>query len=176
MAATPSARIKLSVLAWEVLTEGIKKGTVPSEVLEDLDLRNGTADGKIDLVYVVTETAKAASSTTTYALDGGVNDSYGDAITFAKVDLILLRNRRTTALAYLEMGPNVANGFGTKTLSRGFWASQPDRSLVAPASWYCAYNKDGVVVDATHSDLDITASAVVGDTNTWDLVILGRSA
>jgi len=171
-----SAIVKLTIEAREILSSAIKAGVVPSTVLEDLDLRNGTSDGQIDLAFARTETAKAASSTTTYALDGTVTDSYGIAITFAEVVLVLVRNRRTTALAWLQVGPNGANGFGVLNGNKGLWNVAADRSTVGPEGWYCAYDPVGVVVDGTHSDLDVDCSAVAGATNSWDILILGRSA
>lgn len=171
-----SAKVQLSIKALEVLNEGIKAGVVPSDVLENIDLRNGTSSGQIDLVFADTETGKAASGTTTYALDGSVNDSFGNAITFVKVVLVLIRNKRTTTNAWLKVGPNAVNGFGTISAEHGFWADATDRSVVNEGGWYVAYDPAGVAVDGTHSDLDVATSAVVGDTNTWDILILGRSA
>lgn len=173
---TSSARVTLSIKASEVLNSGIKAGVVPSTILEDLDLANGTADGKIDLVYAKTETAKAASSLTTYDLTASVTDSYGNVMTFAEVCLIAIRNKRSTALAWLKAGPNAANGFGTIAANKGFFNAAADLAVVGPDSRYVVYDKVGVVVDATHSDFDVACSAVVGDVNTWDILILGRSA
>lgn len=173
---TASAKVKINIEAFELLSTAIKKGVVPASIIEDLDLRNGTANGQIDLAFARSESGKAASGTTTYALDGTVLDSYGNTITFKEVVLILVRNNRATALAYLEVGPNAADGFGTLTASKGFWKDASDRSIVAPESWYVAYDEVGVVVDATHADLDVATSAVVGATNSWDILVLGRSA
>ena len=171
-----TAKVRLSIEAREILSSAIKAGVVPSTILEDLDLRNGTDDGEIDLAFAVTETSKAASGTDDYELDGAVTDSFGKAITFAEVVLILVRNRRTTALAWLQVGPSVANGFGTIDSNKGFFKAATDRAVVGPSGWYCAYDPTGVVVDGTHSDFAVDTSAVAGATNSWDLLILGRSA
>lgn len=173
---TATGKVILSVQAIEVLNEGVKAGVIPSKVLENLDLRAGTSDGQIDLAFVATETGKAVSSTTTYDLRGGVNDSFGDSITFKEVCLILVRNKRTTNLAYLQVGPNSSDGFGTQVLNKGFFADASDRAVVGPEGWYVSYQPAGVSVDATHFNLDVSTSTIVGDINTWDILILGRSA
>ena len=99
-----------------------------------------------------------------------------------EVCLIAVRNKRTTALAYLDVGPHATNGFGRLVSSRGFWpadvgADADQGSIVAPDSWLVLYAKDGVPVTAGTGDmLRVTTSGVVGSTNTWDLLVIGRSA
>lgn len=171
-----SAKVTLTVEAFEVLNSGIKAGVIPSTFLEKMDLRSGTADGQIDLVYAVTTTAVAAGGTTEYDLDGVLEDSFGNVITFAEVNMIAVRNKRSTALAWLQVGPAAATGFGTLTANKGFWLVATDRSNVGPDSWLVLYDKVGVPVTGALKDLAIDTSAVVGATNSWDLLILGRSA
>ena len=172
MAVVSSARVNISVKAYQVIQDGIEAGVIPADFLESITLRNGTDEGEIDLVYAVTESAVAASATTSYDLNNLTH--LGEAVVFDEVVLIVLRNKRTTALASLQAGPNTSDGFGAGAV--GFWASQPDRSVVNPDSWVILYSKAGVIVDATHKVLDIDTSAVVGATNSWDLLVLGRSA
>lgn len=171
-----SAKVKLTILANEILNKAIQAGVVPSTILEDLDLRNGTSCGQIDVVFARSEDTIAASTTTTYTLDTGENDSFGEPIAFVEVVLVLLRNTRCAVGAYLELGANGINGFGALNANKGFWKTQPDRTIVAPGGWACMYEPTGVDVDGTHSDLDVATSAVVGDINSWDILILGRSA
>ena len=179
---TVSAKVNLSIKALEVLNEGIKAGVIPASIIEDLDLRSGTADGQINLAYGTTATTVAASSTTGYDLAGALVDTFGKPITFAEVVLIALRNKRSTALAYITVGPAAANGFGALAGGKGFWvadiaADADNRSVVGPDSWMVLYDKVGVPVTAGTGDLlTVSTSAVVGDVNTWDLLILGRSA
>jgi hypothetical protein len=115
-------------------------------------------------------------------LAGSLINAVGGAVVFAEVCLIAVRNKRTTALAYLDVGPHATNGFGRLASSRGFWpadiAADADQgSIVAPDSWLILYNKDGVPVTAGTADiLRVTTSAVVGSTNSWDILVLGRSA
>lgn len=179
-----SARVRIDIVAQDLLNSGIKAGVVPIKFQETLDLNNGTSDGSIDLVYGVTESSKAASTIFSYDLVGDPNfkDSFGAPVSFVEVVLIAVKNKRTTALAYLDVGPHATNGFGRLSGSRGFWpadaAADADQgNIVAPDSWMVLYNKDGVPVGAGATDiLRVTTSGVAGATNTWDLLICGRSA
>lgn len=180
--ATSSARVVLDVQAIDILSAGIKAGVIPAKFQINLDLPNGTADGSIDRIFSKSESGIAASTITSYDLAGVLTDSFGTVISFAEVCFIAIRNKRTTALAYLDIGPHATNGFGRLASSRGFWpadiAADADQgSIVAPDSWLVLYNKDGVPVTAGTADiLRVTTSAVVGSTNEWDILIMGRSA
>jgi hypothetical protein len=179
---TASARIAVDIRAQELLSAGIRAGVIPSNFHVLLDLTTGTADGQADLVYATTASGVAASTVTSYDLAGSLFDSFGTTLTFVEVCLIAVRNKRTTALAYLDVGPHATNGFGRLASSRGFWpadaAADADQgSIVAPDSWLVLYAKDGVPVTAGTGDvLRVTTSGVAGSTNTWDLLVIGRSA
>lgn len=178
MANTVSAKIRLELKLLELLDTGLRRGAVPTEIIEDLNLTNGTVDGKINLGYYTQASSIAASTTTVVDLVGSVTDAEGSTIDFAEVVCILLINRRETALAWIEVGPDATNGFGARSSNLGFWAHASDRNQVDPyGGIFFAYSKSGVPVAAGSTDeLAITTSAVSGDTNTWDLIILGRSA
>ena len=179
---TASARINIDLLAMDILSSGIVAGGIPAKFIEQFDLNTGTSDSQIDLAYAVTETAIAASTITSYDLAGALSGLVSTPQVFAEVVLIAVRNKRTTALAYLDVGPHATNGFGNLASSRGFWpadiAADADQgSIVAPDSWMVLYAKDGVPVTAGTADiLRVTTSAVAGSTNSWDLLVLGRSA
>lgn len=177
MSTTVTGKLRLEIALWERINSGLKAGVIPSQILHDLDLANGTADGKIDLGYYRQETGKAASGTTTYDLAGSLANTEGTTITFAEVCCVFLYNRRETALAWLQIGPGDTNGFGGISSNKGFWAGTTPRSVVGPQSFVCLYDRVGVPVGAGATDtIDIDTSAVSGDTNAWDLIILGRSA
>lgn len=179
---TPSAKVVIDVQAVEILKSGITAGVIPSKFLVNLDLNNGLTDGSIDLVYAVSESGIAASTITSYDLSGSLKNAFGQAVVFAEVCFIALRNTRTTALAFLDIGPHATNGFGRVSSSRGFWppdiAADADQgSIVAPDSWIVMYAKDGVPVTAATADiLRVSTSSVVGSANSWDLLVMGRSA
>jgi len=182
MPGTASARVNLDIRAQELLSSGIRAGVIPATFSVLLDLTTGTSDGQADLVYAASPSSVAASTVTSYDLAGSLVDSFGTSLTFVEVCLIAVRNKRTTALAYLDVGPHATNGFGRLASSRGFWpadagADADQGSIVAPDSWLVLYSKDGVPVTAGTGDvLRVTTSGVVGSTNSWDILIIGRSA
>jgi len=180
-----SGRVFVNVQAQNILAAGVAAGAIPLSFQAQLELANGTAAGSIDLAYGKTESSIAASTITSYDLSGSLTDAVGAAVVFARVSLIAIRNNRTTALAYLDMGPHATNGFGrlgTPTAGFGFWpadiAADADQgSIVAPGSWVVLHALAGVPLTNAASDiLRVTTSAVVGATNGWDLLILGTSA
>lgn len=179
---TPSAKVVLDIQAVNILSAGVSAGVIPSKMLVNLDLKNGTTDGSIDLVYTDTISSVAASTITSYDLAGSLKDSFGASVTFAEVCLIAVRNNRTTALAYLDVGPHGTNGFGRLASGRGFWPADvggdaDQGTIVGPNSWIVLYSDAGVPVTAGTGDiLRITTSGVTGSTNGWDLIVLGRSA
>jgi hypothetical protein len=190
---TPSASILVNLKVFETVSSGIAKGMFSPEILERIELSNGTSNGvACDKVYYKTETGKAASSSTDYDLAGGLTDKDGASITFAEVCLLFVRNKRSTAAAFLQVGPKAANGFGVVAAGKGFWNAalgSGGGSNVSPAmsssptqensgdAFLLLYDAVGVpVVAATGDILTINCSAVVGDTNAWDIVIIGRSA
>lgn len=190
---TPSAKISVDLKVMELLVSGIRTGVVPANISEYIELSNGTTDGRqCDKVYTARTTGIAASTTTDYDLAGTLKDVDAATISFAEVCLIAVRNLRTTAGAVLAVGPAVANGFGTLAGGKGFWnaaigagggncvgpalASGFDASN-SGASWMIVYDPTGVPVTAGTGDLlSVVTSAVVGSTNSWDIVIIGRSA
>lgn len=185
-----SAEVLIDINARDILAAGIAAGVMPQRFLVQLGLANGTADGSIDLIYAASPGAAgadaagfvAASTITSYDLTGSLKDPFNRSVNFAEVVLIAVRNNRTTALAYLDVGPHATNGFGRLSSSLGFWpadiAADADQgSIVAPGGWLVMYAPAGVPVGAGATDiLRVTTSAVVGSTNTWDIFIAGRSS
>jgi hypothetical protein len=181
MSSTFSASVKLDLVMNELITDGIRNGVLAPRFTESLSLATGTSDGQINLGYYVSATGIAASSTTAYDLAGSLTDESGATMTFAETCLIAMRNTRTTALATLTIGPDATNGHGVLAAGRGYWAAalgSGGGSVVHPGGgWTVLYAPDGVLVGAGSTDeLSVIASAVVGDTNSWDLIVLGRSA
>jgi hypothetical protein len=182
-----NVKIAVTIKAWEIIASGIKSGTIPSEFAAFIDVPTGTTDGACDVIYTKSESGKAASGTTSYDLTALV-DTYGTAITFAETFLIVLWNKRTTALATLSVGPHATNGHGVLSSGRGYWNAalgsgggnivQPSHATRADLkSFLVLHNVDGVpVVNGSTDVLAVTTSAVSGDTNAWDLMVVGRSA
>lgn len=176
-----TASVNLSITARDVLTSGLKAGVIPIQFATAVELNNGLANGQIDLAWTASRVAMPASATTNMDLHGALTDSFGNTVQFHEVVLIALRNNRTTALANLTLAPGSSNGFGRLAGGLGFWpadiAADADQGNVcSPGGWLVLYAADGVPVTAGTADiLSITTSAVAGDTNAWDILVLGRS-
>ena len=173
---TASARILLDVEIREIISDGVKRGHISPRIKELLDFRNGTANNQVNKVYGEHRTAIAASTTTVIDLIGSLTDEDGDTINFDEVAFIVIKNLRTTALAYLLVGPDATNGFGTLASSIGFWNDATDRSVVeSNGGWLALYSPPGVPAAAGSTDeLAIISSGVAGSTNEWVLIIGGR--
>jgi hypothetical protein len=177
-----TASVSLQITARDVLTSGLKAGVIPIQFNNILELNNGLLDTQIDLAWTASRVAMPASATTNMDLHGALTDSFGNTVQFHEVVLIALRNNRVDAGAYLLLAPAAANGFGRLTSSKGFWpadlgADTDQGNIVGPTSWLCLYDPTGVPTAVGTADiLAITTSAVVGSTNAWDILILGRSA
>jgi len=178
MATTISGRVLLDLSFQELIETGGKIGPVTSRLLADYDLVNGTSDGNIDRAYYKRESGIGASQTTVYDVVGALNNTEGTAISMAEVVLVAVKNRSTTPANHLLVGPDSTGGFGVVSSNKGFWNNAADRNVV-PAdgdSWLVLYSKAGV--PATGGSTDEIAVITQGGTsaNTWDIMILGRSA
>lgn len=181
MANSPNANVALSIHAREVITGGIKAGAIPHRFESLLQLNNGTDDGKIDQVWSERKTGVAASTDTDYDLTGVLTDSEGSTITFAEIVLIAIRNRSTDAVDHLEVGPASSNGFGVLASNKGFWKDASDRSIVMPTigvneGWIVMHAPGGVPVTAGTGDILTVTTPSGSAANTWDILIIGRSA
>ena len=173
---TASARVLMDFEIRDIINDGVRRGHLSPKMLLSLAFRNGTSDGQINKVYGVTTSDVAASTTTVVDLIGSLTDVDGAVINFDEVVLLVIHNTRTTALAYLSVGPDATAGFGTLASSLGFWADATDRSIVAPDGWLVLYSPAGVPAAAGSTDeLAIITSAVAGSTNGWELIIAGRA-
>ena len=184
---TPHAKIRLNLSVWEAKVETLGRNEVLRQFFEEFELLNGTTDGTMcDLVYCKSESAKAAGGTTTYDLVGSLTDIDGATISFVEVCLIAIRNTRATAQAVISIGPDATNGFGVLAGGKGFWNAalgSGGGNVIGPAlstgqtSWTVFYDATGVPCAAGSTDeLSVLTSAVTGATNSWDIIIIGRSA
>lgn len=175
-----TATVSLQITARDIINSGLKAGVVPINFASVIDLNNGLTNANIDLAWSASRVGMAASGTTTMDLHGALTDSFGNTVQFAEVVLIALRNNRTDAGAYIVLAPG-ALPFGRLAAGSGFWpadlAADADQgSVVGPGAWLCLYDPTGVPTAAGVTDqIQITTSAVVGSTNSWDILVLGRS-
>lgn len=178
MSTTISGSVLLDLAFQEVISAGPKIGPVTSRLLASYDLVNGTSDGQIDRGYAKRETGIGASATTVYDVIAALNNTEGTSITMAEVVLVAIRNLSTTAANYLLVGPDATNGFGVVASNKGFWADASDRNVV-PAdgdSWVVLYSKGGVPAAAGSTDEIAVITQGGTSSNTWDIMVLGRSA
>jgi len=184
MSSTITARVALSVSFNEIATGVLPKGVWRSPIAMDLKMANGTTTGQVDLAYGITATGIGASVTTVYDLAGSLTDLSGATITFVDVCTIAIRNKSATVANYLTVGPDATAGFGVVASNLGFWADASDRNVVSAdynasdgdSSWLILHCRTGVVVGAGSTDELAVITQGGTSANTWDIVILGRSA
>jgi len=150
-------------------------------VSKDVALASGSVVGEIDCFAYVSASSIAASTTVNYDLRA-ITDSSGltGEQEFASIQAIIVKNTRTTALAWLKFGPkdgtNGALILGLPTANRGLFNAGTDRVVIPPGGVVALYSGEIIPTSATFKDVLITTSAVVGDTNSWEMLILGISA
>ena len=178
-----SASVALQITSRDVLNGVMSHGVIPTLFTQILELNTGITDDKIDIAWSTSEASIAASTITSYDLVGtSLKNKFGQSVSFAKVVLIAIKNKRFDPLAYLDIGPHATNGFGRLASSLGFWpadiAADADQgSIVAPGGWAVFYSPAGVpAAEGVNDILRVTTSAVVGAINSWDILVLGRSA
>ena len=179
MAVTVSGKVSLDVLIREVLTSNAIKRGLQEHVYQLIkDLPNGTSDNQINRVYSKVETGIGASVTTVYDLAGVLTDAEAATITFAEIVLVVLVNLSSTAANHLLIGPDATNGFGVVASNRGFWADATDRNVAIAdgESAVILYSKQGVTVTAGSADEIAVVTQGGTSSNTWLILVVGRSA
>lgn len=185
MAQKHKAHVRIDIGAFEWFDSVLQKGVVRnSPEAVNITLPNGTSNGQIDLSWGETKTGVAASTTTVYDLVGTLTDKAAATVSFAEVVTIAIRNRSNTAANYLTVGPDATNGFGVVASNRGFWADATDRNVVmadynssdGDSGWLILHCRSGVPAAAGSTDELAVITQGGTSSNTWDIVILGRSA
>jgi hypothetical protein len=175
MATTFNAKLSIEALFNEIVQSGNQKmGNLQSRFQFIQDLPTGLLDTNINVGYAATSTGIGASTTTSYDLIGGLSSSTGTVINFDEVVLIAVRNRSSTAVNYLSVGPHATNGFGVLAANVGFWNNAADRSIVPADSWTLWYSKGGVPAAAASTDVLAVITGGSASAATWDILILGR--
>lgn len=130
---------------------------------------NGTANGKIDMVFTDTRTLTASSSED-LDLAGGVTDAFGATMTFAEVTTIILVPAATNT-------NDVVIGGAASTPFVGPFADATDKVKVQPGGLFVAHAPNaGWAVGAGTADLLKVANGGSGTPVTYDIYIFGRSA
>jgi hypothetical protein len=168
-----SLRTRLIMELSAILDAGITGVNAQAEVgpgvlSNSIAWTQGTGSGQADRIYYA-ERQLAASANETLDLAGVLEDVYGNAITFAKVYAVFVKNVNTAA-AKLEIGPNSSNGFGVD----GFWGAAAHRNVVNIS--------DGVLVLYSPAGVAVTADLLYAENKsgsnalTYRIAILGTSA
>ena len=166
MGSTVSGGVTVSASVLESLSSGFKSpGPIASTILE---VQTVPASA---LVYSAQRTLSGSSSET-LDLAGVLADSYGNTLTFAHVNGIVIRNRGANVV---KIGPNSSNGFGA---SNGPWNASADRSTANPANgsnfgtftWLDPGS--GATVTAGTGDLLYVQNTAAGSI-TYDVLIWG---
>jgi len=175
MATTFNAKLSIEALFNEIVQSGNQKvGNLQSRFSFIQDLPTGLLDNNINVGYAATSTGVGASTTTSYDSIGGLTSSTGTTINFDEVVLIAVRNRSSTAVNYLAVGPHSVNGFGGLAANVGFWNNAADRSIVPADGWTLWYSKGGVPAAAASTDVLAVLTGASASAATWDILILGR--
>lgn len=132
-----------------------------------LTLASGTAANQIDRIF-----HKRYSLTTTPTdidLAGTLVDAFGNAVTFAEIVAIFLKNNSATP------GQNVQVG-GDAAALVGWVANANDIVQVMPGGCMSVVNPNDPAYAVTGTTADILQLAAAAGTPTADLLVLGRSA
>lgn len=171
-----SLSVLLDLIAKDAFTAENEAGTVENRIRELSTYAFGTSDGQINLLFADRRTNLAASADEDLDLAGGLTDVAGTTLTFVEIDLIAVRNRRTTAGDTMTIGPGAANGFD------GPWSDASDRTIIEPAlnatqfGWAVFLNPRGWAVTAGTGDLLNVAETGTANAINYDIILAGRTA
>ena len=151
---------------------GADEATEPYEKLPTInfDVTDGTTEDQMDLVYVDQRTL-AASATEDLDLAGGVENSFGDTLTFVDVRMIFVKASSDNTNDVL-VGGAASNAFVN-------WVSNSsDVVVVKPGGVLFLYTPTdpGYAVTASTGDLLRIGNSSSGTSVTYDIYVGGTSA
>jgi len=146
--------------------------SAPVSLPRSLILKNGTGAGQADRLYVKTATL-AASATADLDLAGGVTDSFGATMTFAKVGLLYVE-------AKVGNTNNILLGGAAATQWASWLGDVSDKVVVRPGGFImlgCGQaDATRYAVGAGASDLLRVGNSGAGTAVTYTMLIAGTSA
>jgi hypothetical protein len=174
MAEVLTARLKLSFDATLENDQTIFESSVPISFSHTISLANGTAIDQADRIYYA---RRSVTSGVPDEIDlaGALTNPLGTTVTFAKIKLMVVANRSTTAANILEVG-------GDAAAVAAMFGAAPDTIKVAPGSTsnpvgflaLASPSLAGYAVTGTTADI-IEFKAAAG-TISYDVLIVGTSA
>lgn len=169
MAKTLVTTIDLDLLAEYVDSADLNVQRGVLNLSLDDTLANGTEADQANIVWYDTRTLAATSEQLDFA--GGVTDAFGDALTFATIKLLLIRNKNTTTAHTLVIGGGTTNPMTTIFGSTATNCTE----TIGPSGWTDKHNPiDGFAVTGGSADtlkLDAGTNTVV-----YDIIVLGATA
>lgn len=163
-------RVSATVLATATSALDLLAVTAPLNVAKNVVLSNGTGANQADKMFTDQRTL-TASSTEDLDLAGTLTDSFGVAITFARIKLIMISAASANTNNVL-VGGAASNGFLN-------WVSDAtDKVVVRPGGLLLLAAPDATAyaVTATTGDLLRIGNSSSGTSVTYDIVLIGSSA
>lgn len=144
--------------------------TAPLSVARNLPLTNGTGANQADQMFSDQRTL-AASATEDLDLAGVLTDSFGAAITFARIKVIMI-------MAAAGNTNNVLVGGAASAQFVNWVADATDKVVVRPGGvlLLAATDATAYAVTATTGDLLRIGNSAAGTSVTYDIVLIGASA
>jgi hypothetical protein len=164
-----STNIALTLVATLTGTADLStpKDTLNYPITDTLD--SGTAIDQADKIYRSTRTLGSGANES-LDLAGSLTDALGATITFAKVKLILIKNKSTTAANILTVGAAASNAFES-------WGATGSTIKVGPDGFVVLYNPSAAGYAVTAGTGDLLKIANGGSSSTaYDIIIVGTSA
>ncbi len=150
----------------------LAQGSTPLQLREVISLADGIGAGRADKIFHDRRTL-AASGSESLDLAGGLVDAYGNALTFARIKVMLI----------VAAAANVNNVVVGGVASLGFitpFGDATDKLVVRPGTRFliAAGEADATAyaVTAATGDLLQVANSGAGTPVTYDIVLIGASA
>ena len=167
MAATLASNLDLTLRGTYANVLDLLTASANFSVGKSDEMSNGTgAVDTSDLLF--TDTRTLATTSESLDLAGGLTDSFGNALTFARVKCLLIHNKSTTVGQTVTIGGAASNQFL-------LFADATDKYVLGPNGIFLFWEPSaaGKVVTASTGDLlKIETSASIS----YDIVIIGSSA
>jgi hypothetical protein len=172
VATTLSSQVLIRIAAQLAATVGLSDFTDAGAppVASKTDFANGTGSGQADVVWSSKGRSLAQGLTENLDLNGGaLVDAFGNAVVFATIKAIYIKQKTGAAGTTLVIGGVAAVvpifGATTHTLAIG------------PGDEICLKRDPGIVVTASTGDLlRFTSGSTTLGTLTYDILIIGTSA
>jgi hypothetical protein len=164
-----NTKLTVSLSSTQTNPLDLATGQTPLSYVKSMVLSSGTAANQADRIFHDQRTL-AASATEDLDLAGVLTDSFGAAITFARIKALLI-----TAAAG---NTNVVNLTRTAVNGVPLFTAAGDGISILPSGGFAWWSPGatGVVVTPGTGDLLTVANGGAGTSVTYDVVIIGASA